>query len=647
MFFTREKQLLSLLFKNQQKFTTAQIAAQLKVSPRTIKADIKRLNDELGKHSCSILTKQGVGIWLDYSEDGEQFLKSVLFEDRDSVYISPETRKYYLAAKLLLHHGFTSMESLANQFYVSKGTVVNDFNELEDFWTKFGLIFIKKVKYGICVKGTEKQIRLALTDALKRAASKNDRISQKRLQTVFEKTDLRLMKEILQRAEERFQYVLTGVSFDEFMLQLAVMCERLANGCAMEEIEEFQEDEENRRMSFVIHFIREQIEVQMDMAIPDSEKNYLKICMQGLRYHVPMIREKEKNKIRQRAPEMFDYMMELLQGIDERYFLELSEDEELACSLFDHLECMVYRIQSKMFTSNPILDSIKKEMFFEYEIASYFISKLSRKFEIEVTEEEIGYVAFHIGASIERMKQRKKRKFCVTIVCMTGIGTSQFVSMKLKRLFPELEIVRIISGNQAEGLKPETQDFVISTVPLNLDGIKVIYISSVLNEADVQKIQKCIEKKQNPEGTGASSFPFLSKYLHEEITILNCDLKSREEVLQLLGGRMVREGYADEGYVDSVLEREKLSETAVGSLVAIPHAFEGHIRKQGIGLLTLQKPILWGNEKVQIIFMLALSARTENNFQGIFGEVLEFTKDPKSIDQLLKTRKFSELELIQ
>ena len=102
------------------------------------------------------------------------------------------------------------------------------------------------------------------------------------------------MKEILQRAEERFQYVLTGVSFDEFMLQLAVMCERLANGCAMEEIEEFQEDEENRRMSFVIHFIREQIEVQMDMAIPDSEKNYLKICMQGLRYHVPMIREKEK-----------------------------------------------------------------------------------------------------------------------------------------------------------------------------------------------------------------------------------------------------------------------------------------------------------------------------------------------------------------
>lgn len=63
--------------------------------------------------------------------------------------------------------------------------------------------------------------------------------------------------------------------------------------------------------------------------------------MQGLRYHVPMIREKEKSKIRQRAPEMFDYMMELFQGIDERYFLELSEDEELACSLFDHLECMV------------------------------------------------------------------------------------------------------------------------------------------------------------------------------------------------------------------------------------------------------------------------------------------------------------------
>lgn len=50
--------------------------------------------------------------------------------------------------------------------------------------------------------------------------------------------------------------------------------------------------------------------------------------------------------------------------------------------------------------------------------------------QIEVTEEEIGYIAFHIGASIERSRQRKRQNYRVTVVCMTGVGTSQFMFSK-------------------------------------------------------------------------------------------------------------------------------------------------------------------------------------------------------------------------
>jgi lichenan operon transcriptional antiterminator len=385
------------------------------------------------------------------------------------------------------------------------------------------------------------------------------------------------------------------------------------------------------------------METLLDIKVPELEKHYLKTCIQGHRYHVPMIRETEKSQIRERNQEMFDYVAELLLEVDRKYLTELSGDEELVCSLFEHVECMVYRIKSKMFTSNPILNSIKKEMFFEYDIASYLASKVSKKYQIEVTEDEIGYVAFHIGASIERLRQRKKENVRVTIICMSGIGSSQFVSMKLKRLFPELEVVQIISENRAESLKPETQDFVIATIPLTLENIKVITVSSLLNEADVKKIQEFVRKKKNPDTSRTASYFHLKQYLHESITILNCDLRSQEEVIQLLGGRMMREDFVDEGYVSSVAEREKVSETAVGSLLAIPHAFEGHIQKQGIGFMTLQRPVLWGNEKVQVILMLALSAEKENNFQGIFEEVVELTKDPKLVERILKAKRFDEL----
>lgn len=649
MFSTREKTILNLLFKNQQKFTTSQIAAQLKVSARTIKTDVKRMNAELEKYSCSIQTRQGVGLWLDYGKDGEQFLRTVLYGEQDNAYIAQEARKYYLAAELLLQNGYVSMEAIASKYYVSKGTAVNDFRELEEegFWQKFELHFIKKVKYGIRAEGSETQIRLALTDALKRTFQKNGRMSGGRLQMVFEHVELGQVRECIQRAEERFRYVLTDVSFDEFLIQLAVMGERLLGGCPMEEAEDVSKEGE-QRIELVIQYLRNLLEKLLDVEIPDSEKNYLKTCMQGLRYHVPMIREQERNKIRGRAPEMFDYMIELLKKVDERYLLELAGDDELAYSMFEHLECMVYRIRSKMFAANPILDSIKKEMFFEYDIASYLASRFSSKYKIEVTEEEIGYIAFHIGASIERSRQRKRQNYRVTVVCMTGIGTSQFISMKLKRLFPEMEIVQILSGKQAAALKPEMQDFVISTVPLGPapEEIPVIYVSSVLNGQDVKKIQEHMQQKRVPGDGKAVRCPHLKKYFHKEITILGCDLKSREEAIELLAGRMQREGYTDEGYTDSVLEREKFSETAVGGLIAIPHAFGDHIKKQGIGLVTIQKPVAWGSEKVQVVLMLALKANEENEFQEIFEEVLELTRDLKLVEQMLKTKKFSELRSI-
>ena len=299
-----------------------------------------------------------------------------------------------------------------------------------------------------------------------------------------------------------------------------------------------------------------------------------------------------------------------------------------------------------MYLENPILDSVKKEMFYEYEIASYLISKFGQKYGLETTEDEIGYVSFHIGAAIERARQKMKRNLSVTIICMTGIGTSQFVSMKLKRLFPEIEIKQIISGNQADNLEPEAQDFVISTVPIYKEGIEVLHVSSVLSETDIQRIRKYIQKKTSHLQEENTEYFYLKKFLNSSISIMNCDLKSKEEAIKLLGGRMISEGYVDEGYIQSVFEREELSETSVGSLVAIPHAFEGHIRKQGIGFMTLQKPIIWGSERVQIVFMLALDAKVENNFQRIFSDVLDLTRNIKDVEQVLRAKKFSEIDIL-
>lgn len=161
MLLAREKKIVTLLIEHEDKLTTTQIATSLKVSSRTIKADIKKINEELEKHSCRINSQQGVGLWIEYdNHEAKKYLKEVTRDTAD-LYLSPEVRKYHLAVELLLQDDYTSMEALAKEYYISKATVLNDLNELDELWEHYGVHFIKKVKYGIKVSDTFGVVRSA------------------------------------------------------------------------------------------------------------------------------------------------------------------------------------------------------------------------------------------------------------------------------------------------------------------------------------------------------------------------------------------------------------------------------------------------------------------------------------------------------
>ena len=423
MLLAREKKIVTLLIEHEDKLTTTQIATSLKVSSRTIKADIKKINEELEKHSCRINSQQGVGLWIEYdNHEAKKYLKEVTRDTAD-LYLSPEVRKYHLAVELLLQDDYTSMEVLAKEYYISKATVLNDLNELDELWEHYGVHFIKKVKYGIKVEGNESQIRSALLEALKRAGGRQ-KVTVSNIQSHFTSVELKDLREIIGQMEGRFQFILTDISVGELMLDLAVMLERLSAGKTMDH-EGSIPGRESRRMDFVLGYLKEHLTESFGIEIPDTEDCYLRICLSGLRFHVPMEKEQSLKEKRERNPEMFDYMMDLLMECDRKFYLQLEEDDELINALMDHLECMVLRLHSKMYTYNPILDAIKKELFYEYEIASFFMSTvyLYRRYE-----------AHRILECIEKNK----------ITFMHGSPTVFGLLMDLKEEYPALPSLRMM-----------------------------------------------------------------------------------------------------------------------------------------------------------------------------------------------------------
>ena len=131
------------------------------------------------------------------------------------------------------------------------------------------------------------------------------------------------------------------------------------------------------------------------------------------------------------------------------------------------------------------------------EIQEYYYSyfQLAEKLA-EIIEDEIGqklgvmeicYLAVYLYKNgIQAESERKN----VMVVCATGKGLSHFLTLRIKHVFPMLNVVGQVSPYQllkASDLKGV--DFAISTIPLENSMVPVVKISGVLLAEDIQRIQ--------------------------------------------------------------------------------------------------------------------------------------------------------------
>lgn len=647
MLLPREKKILELLYSGKGELTTTELANILHISSRTIKADIKHVKEELVSTGCMIHTKTGKGMWLSYDNEGKKFLDNLLLNEENASSIIPETRKYYIALQLLDGDDYVSMESISQSMYVSKGTIVNDVNKLQEFFEKQGLTLEKKVKYGIKVIGNESKLRIAKANVIRKiVVSQGSQVSRK-LQPFFEDIELESINVILQEAEEKFSFILSDASYSELLTHLAIIIKRISKGksCTItqEELQEYVDSEEWP----IVEFISKNLQDAFDVDLQDGDKMYIYMNLSAAKLQRDAIPfSTDPMRLRKTSPQTFATWERIVEKVGEMYNENLLEDNTFKCALFVHLNAMFNRLRNQIHLENPLKRMIKEELAYEFEVATYTAGLLYAEYNVELGEDEICDIALYVGASLEREKaQRKVENPTVTVVCGTGMGTSQFLEAKLKLVFPDMIINKILPISRVEfELDKSKQNFVISTVPLTLEGIDVINVSPMLNDVDIRKIEEKINpdivKKTRPANAKYSA---LFNQMSEKISILKCDCRNKEEVIQLLGGRLYTEGYVDEGFIDSVFKRENLAPTSIGDTFAIPHSFEGHVKKQGIGLMTLKRPIMWGEEKVQIICMLSIDVKLKESFRVIFNELANITKDTAAVEQILNADKFSDI----
>jgi lichenan operon transcriptional antiterminator len=247
---------------------------------------------------------------------------------------------------------------------------------------------------------------------------------------------------------------------------------------------------------------------------------------------------------------------DILAKIDEKLTLGISDDKELFEQMCLHVKPAINRYRYGMNLRNPMIEEIKANYPVAFQAGLIAGKELKKQLSINIDENEIGYLALHIGVAMERKQIHHGPKRCI-IVCASGVGSARLLYYKLQSTFgPKLDIVNTTEFYKLQHMDLQDIDFIISTVPIQQKmSIPVIHVNTFLGDQDLNKIRSAVSEQATT-----------LEYTREELVFLQQAFLTKEEVFSHMFSQLKEMGLIDDVFIESVKERESLSSTSLKSI---------------------------------------------------------------------------------
>lgn len=666
----RSTKIVQLLSKEKDEITVSGFAEYFQVSQKTIRNDLKEINGVLKENKKKeIVIKSGGKIKI--PENFENSL-SVLIEGNLNTYkLSKEERKQIAAAMIVNSTGYITLATIADCLLVSRATIINDLKKIKEFIRQGNLDVSSHANKGLLIEGAESDKRKFLFRLLSPSICTYE--NQKSVVAEYVNVQAgyqNIIQKILSEQEERYKKHLSDQSFREITLFLRIMINRNQQG----EFLESQTDKDSENYMFALDILK-YISQYCNITISEDDIRSLSGFLDRMRYIKSESFHKNTVVIQM-------VTREYISGVSGELGVNLNMDYDFFENLSNHLE--------SIFSAPPMeyqeADFIEEVLEDNQEVLDVVVDQMPVIYKFtnrKLTDIEIKYIAIHVCAALER-KRNKEISFRVIVACHAGIGTSMLLLEKLKNHF-QFQIVDVISAHQAMNLKPDSADFVISTVPLESCALEYIVVSAAFNDTDYIRVGNRVETlrnsknlldgteeehlnarglidkidpivyemvtpheqakivmkelrgvirnyfKQSVENDANIISPYLHHLLREENIQVDVECEGWKEAVRKSGEILEEKGYIEQRYVDaminSILEHGPYVVLSQG--FAMPHAKveEGGIRL-GMSLIRLKNPVPFGIEELDPIeFVCCLSVVDHKSYLKAFFHLVNMLKN--------------------
>jgi len=616
----KRKQAIIQYILAEHKTHYVDIAAHLQLSERTIATYLDQIEMDLVGSGVQLVRKPNDGIYLT-GDVGH--LSSQLETTNQELPQTKTERCYYLLAKLLLGTEAITVQNLAEALYVSRSTVENDLKQVKQYLQQFELT-VTVTHAGLQLAGDEQHRRQATTELISQYWGKrtqaleqdgqliqNSQLPEK-LHHLFTPAVIETTLAALGELLEKTQLLLTDYEFQSLAIHLMITFERLLKNQLVAPSQ-----------SVTAPIVPE---TAILVAILERRFNQTLPLFERANINLHLVAVKSRHLDPQLVTTNERQPASLAQWLRQQ-LVQLKVDDELIHGLVLHLNSALKRLRVGLTIRNAYTEEIRRNFPQAFDQAVLLRPALQTDYQVALNDDELAFISLHFEALFER--HTTDQRVSVVVVCSSGIGTSQLLGQRLeKQLAHRLRITRIIALGELMA-SPISEDLVISTIAIKGLTVPVVEVSPLLNKHDVQMIQQMIDQQPvtgNP----------LTQLLQPAHIIITDEPLDYQMAIERLGQSLIQTGEVIAEIIPAAIEREVLDSTALGK-IAIPHANPQFVKQAAIGLLIAPNGIIWKNqEKVHLVFLMALNERVQPQVRDIYGvlnQLIDNQRLTKSIYQ--------------
>lgn len=617
--------------KIHQTSTFKKLAEDLRVSERSVRYDVDRINDILSLEKLPEIEKQSKGVLvfpegLDIQE---------LEEETEVIYTSKE-RMSVLLLILVLRNEELKLNQLSRQFKVSRSTIKNDMDALQQELEKEGL----GIGYGdhFYLEGPRsrritllnREFRKYINYLINPFTNYNsyEFYCIHIIHMAFEGVSIPNVVLAVNELLEKLQCTLTNTSYSWYMSNIMVLIwfiihdkEYPLDVRVMPEFNQEIYGEFSRKLEGII-------------GRPVTEEN---ICLMakmfdftnkfaGLNENIDLVHAESVT-------------FSLITAMSKKLGVPFDKDKMLVESLLNHMIPLIQRIQDHIEIQDNMISLLGPEEMKLYGLMKQVCKEVETLKEI-TNEDELVYLTVCFMASIRRMQNTPYKR--VLLVCGHGYGTTTMLKESLLSEY-QIHIMDTIPLYKVTSYPDWASiDFVFSTIPFHNSLPKpCVVVNPILQTKDRAAIEEL----------GVARKTILSSYYSIEGRLTFLDDKTRARVMDViekeLGYQTVKQvhnpksfssflkfdcialtdlsytwrqavektasfllkrGFISQMYIDRMIEfiEEQGFYSVTDGAFALLHGkgCEG-IEKTSLSLLVNKQPVAFGDKKVRIIFCLA------------------------------------------